>query len=228
MPVLDIHTHHLPAVPSQSIQNCFPETFCPHAGSFYSVGLHPWYLKKETLEQQWQSLLDALRHPQVVALGEAGLDRLADTAMELQLEAFGRQIRLCEERDYPLVIHAVRVMDEMLRLKKEYRPQVPWIIHGFRGKKEQAMQFLRQGFYLSFGEKFQEEALRVTPADRLFFETDESRTDIHRIYEHAAVVRGVSAAELIRQIQENVKAVFPRVGNDMERRSPQITRIDTD
>ena len=211
MEVIDIHTHSLS--PVQAIQNCFPEAFLPREDSFYSVGLHPWYLKRETLEQQWNGLLGVTGHPQVVAIGEAGLDRLAGTPFDLQLEAFERQIALCEERDYPLVIHAVRSADEMLRLKKEYRPQVPWIIHGFRGKKEQALQYVRHGFYLSFGEKFQEEALCVVPVERLFFETDESLLDIHRIYDRAATLLGKSTEQLIEQIQGNIKAVFPRLNH---------------
>lgn len=211
MAVFDIHTHHVPLMPSQAIQSCFPETFSPHDGSFYSVGLHPWYLKKETFEQQWESLLAAIRQPQVVAIGEAGLDRLADVPFDLQLEAFERQIKLAEERSYPLVIHAVRAADEMLRLKKQYHPRVPWIIHGFRGKKEQALQYLRQGFYLSFGEKFQEEALRATPPGRMFLETDESRMDIERICNRAAAVSGLSPEELAGQVQQNVHAVFTRL-----------------
>lgn len=211
MEVFDIHTHHVPPVPSQAIRNCFPETFSPHAGSFCSVGLHPWYLEKETLERQWEKLLDAIRHPQVVAIGEAGLDRLTAAPLDLQVEAFERQIKLCEEQGYPLVIHAVRTMDEMLRLKKEYHPQAPWIIHGFRGKKEQALQYLRHGFYLSFGEKFQEEALCATPLDRMFFETDESRLDIEQIYDRAAAVLSLSPEELTGQVQQNVHAVFTRL-----------------
>lgn len=211
MKVLDIHTHRIPLQPLKAIQNCFPETFSPRKSSFYSVGLHPWYLKAETLEQQWESLIATIRHSQVVAIGEAGLDKLADTPFELQLEVFERQIKLCEEQGYPLVIHAVRAMDEMFRLKKKYCPRVPWIIHGFRGKKEQALQYLHQGFYLSFGEKFQEEALRVAPADRMFFETDESKLDIHLIYEHAATVLEVSAEELTEQVQRNISAVFTRL-----------------
>lgn len=211
MAVFDIHTHHVPLKPSQAIQNCFPEVFSPCDDSFYSVGLHPWYLKKETFEQQWESLLDAIRCPQVVAIGEAGLDRLADTPFDLQMEMFERQIKLCEERDFPLVIHAVRAVDEMLRLKKEYRPRVPWIIHGFRGKKEQALQYLRQGFYLSFGEKFQEDALRATPTDRMFLETDESSLGIERIYDRVAAVLGISSEELTGRVQRNIEAVFTRL-----------------
>lgn len=211
MDVLDIHTHHVPPMPSQAIQSCFPEAFSPCDGSFYSVGLHPWYLKKETLEQQWENLLDVIRYPQVVAIGEAGLDRLADTPFDLQMEMFERQIKLCEERDFPLVIHAVRTVDEMLRLKKEYRPCVPWIIHGFRGKREQALQYLRQGFYLSFGEKFQEDALRATPTDRMFLETDESSLVIERIYDRIAAVVGISSKELAERVQGNIEAVFTRL-----------------
>ena len=57
--------------------------------------------------------------------------------------------------------------------KRDLRPSNPWIIHGFRGKAALAEEYLKHGFYLSFGEKYQEAALCRVPADRLFIETDE-------------------------------------------------------
>ena len=85
------------------------------------------------------------------------------------------------ELDKPLVIHLVKAMSELLKLKQQIKPANPWIIHGFRGKAALAEECLRHGFYLSFGEKYQEEALRITPAGRLFLETDESPCRL-RIY----------------------------------------------
>lgn len=68
-------------------------------------------------------------------MGEAGLDKLADASLPLQREVFEYQARLAEETDKPLVIHLVKAVDELLKLKQKIRPVKPWIIHGFRGKQ---------------------------------------------------------------------------------------------
>ena len=93
--------------------------------------------------------------------------------MELQLTVFKAQVRLSEEYGLPLIIHCVKAMDELLGSEKEFRPQQAWIWHGFRGKPEQAMQLLKKGFYLSFGEYYPDETMQIVPDERLFLETDE-------------------------------------------------------
>ena len=79
-------------------------------------------------------LEELVRHPQVLAVGEAGLDKLADAPMDLQVEVFRCQACLAEEVGKPLVIHLVKAVDELLKVKRDLRPSNPWIIHGFRGK----------------------------------------------------------------------------------------------
>ena len=85
-------------------------------------------------------------HPQVLAMGEAGLDKLADASLSLQREVFEYQARLAEETDKPLVIHLVKAVDELLKLKQKIRPVKPWIIHGFRGKAVLAEEYLHMVF----------------------------------------------------------------------------------
>lgn len=55
------------------------------------------------------------------------------------------------EAGKPLVIHLVKAVDELLKVKRDLRPSNPWIIHGFRGKAALAEEYLKHGFYLSFG-----------------------------------------------------------------------------
>ena len=128
--------------------------------------------------------------------------------VELYNCTFEYQARLSVELDKPLVIHLVKAMSELLKLKQQIKPANPWIIHGFRGKAALAEECLRHGFYLSFGEKYQEEALRITPAGRLFLETDESSVPVADLYSRAAEVRRVSLAELTEAIRENIAKVF--------------------
>ena len=193
----DIHTHCQPEVPGEAIVNCFPETFVPQLEGWYSVGIHPWYITSSTvsLAEKKRCLEELLYHPQVLAMGEAGLDKLADASLPLQREVFEYQARLAEETDKPLVIHLVKAVDELLKLKQKIRPVKPWIIHGFRGKA---------------GERYQEEALRIVPSDRLFLETDESMTSIDTLYERAAMIRKIPSGELRETVRKNVEEIFFR------------------
>ena len=98
----------------------------------------------------------------------------------------------------------------MIRLHKTRFPHEPWVIHAFRGKAEQARQLLREGFFLSFGEHFNDEALRLCSPDRLFIESDESTIGIDTLYARAAMLRGIGAEELKEQVNRNIKSLIQR------------------
>lgn len=208
--MLDIHTHHLPSVPGTAIVSVSPADFCPQPGHWYSTGIHPW----QTGDPQWQAddweqlLVQLLRHPQVLAVGEAGLDRLAQAPLPLQTDLFRRQALLAETVGKPLIIHAVKAQAELIALKRELQPAMPWVIHGFRGKPQMADAYLRHGFYLSFGQHYHPEALRLTPTDRLLLETDESLVPIGQLYQQAATLRQVDVDTLRQALAANVCQVF--------------------
>ena len=207
---IDIHTHRPPSVPGEAIVCCPPGDFHPQEGSWYSIGIHPWRLEDSDWEKaaslaRFESLV---RHPQVLAVGEAGLDRLAQAPLPLQTDLFRRQTLLAETVGKPLIIHAVKAQAELIALKRELQPAMPWVIHGFRGKPQMAESLSRHGFHLSFGEKYQPESLRITPADRLFLETDESTVPIADIYARAAATRGITAEKLRLSVEQNVHKVF--------------------
>lgn len=203
----DIHAHRLPPQPGTAIVSVSPDAFAPDEGEWYSVGIHPWHIASLSACED-AACPPALRHPQVLAVGEAGLDKLADAPMERQIAVFRCQARWAEETRKPLVIHLVKATDELLKVKRELRPSVPWILHGFRGKATLAEEYLRHGFYLSFGEKYQEEALRAVPADRLFIETDESTVPVRKLYARAAQTCGLSPDTLEETVRRNIRSLF--------------------
>ena len=53
-------------------------------------------------------------------------------------------------------------------------------------------------------------ALRSTPAERLFAETDDSGADIGRVYDMIAEIRGMEIGDLKRAINENYERIFRR------------------
>lgn len=211
--VLDIHTHNENASGREAIFNVIPGEVAVRKNRFYSVGMHPWYIPAEELqrEEQWTKLVSLSKNPNVLALGETGLDKLCKTPFEVQQEMFCRHIRLSEtDARLPLIIHCVHANAELIELRKQSKATMPWIVHGFRGKKELALEFMKHGFYLSLGEHYPEEMLRAIPIDRLFIETDESKTNIRALYEKAALIKQIDVAEFTTAIHENIKNVFFR------------------
>lgn len=161
----------------------------PHGPNIYfSVGIHPWDVHK--YEPLWFTQLEfLLSFSQVIALGECGLDKNAEAPYEKQLELFKAQIRLSEQYKKHLIIHCVGYFNELQELKKEFAPKQTWIIHGFRGKPQLAVQLAKQGFGLAFGENFNPESVKDIPWDQLFFESDESSIHVEEIRKRIAAIR---------------------------------------
>jgi TatD DNase family protein len=209
MNCFDIHTHRFPSRPEQAIVSHAIGSALPGGRVAYlSVGIHPWYLDAQQAESQLATLRQSLQDDRVVALGEAGLDRLRGCPLDVQISVFRHEVALAEEYGLPMVIHSVRAFNELIQLKKELRPRQPWIIHGFRGKEGVALDLLRHDCYLSFGARFQEEAVRAVPLERLFIETDEAPESIGDVCRSIAQVRGVSPEELAEAVNKNVREVF--------------------
>ena len=191
---VDIHTHRLPRIPGTAIVNCYPDVFAPKEGEWYSVGIHPWYVPAaitSNVRCEMNVLSSLIGHPQVLAIGEAGLDKLADAPTAVQIEVFEYQAQLSVELGKPLVIHLVKAVEELLKLKQRLQPANPWIIHGFRGKPALA-----------------QDSLRTVPAGRLLLETDESGVPIMELYRRASEVRGIPLDRFMEDMQENIDKVF--------------------
>lgn len=192
MLVRDIHTHRANAGIGSVRNLSLPEAeqlLQTDTDGLFSVGVHPWNAHEPI---DWALLERLAADPRVFAVGECGLDKYAQAPLTLQTDVFLRQIRLARRLDKPVIVHCVRCFNELLALKRQF-PDSPatgtskdnlgfcFIVHGFRGKPQLAEQLLKQGFYLSFGEKFNAESLQKTPIGRRFRETDESDMTIDEI-----------------------------------------------
>lgn len=208
MAILDIHTHFLPKHPLEAIRNIKASEFNANEEGYYSVGVHPWDITTDQLERQLQEINRIANNKSILALGETGLDKFCKTPFDIQILAFEYHLALAESLHKPLIIHCVGRMNEMIRLKQSHSSDIPWIIHGFRGKKELASQLLVHGFYLSFGEKYQEEVMRVVPLNTFFLETDESRVEISSLYQKAAKIKQLPLEILTNAVQRNLLDLF--------------------
>lgn len=211
---LDIHTHLVPSLLESAIQNRYPETFDEKAEGWFSVGIHPWKIVDYQKHYPWEELHPFLSLPQVLAVGEAGIDKICGISLDEQERVFLHQAEMAEEIGKPLIIHMVKSADEMVRIRKQMRPSVPWIIHGFRGKPAQAQQLLSHGFCLSFGALYHPESLKLTPLPRLFLETDEADVSFESLIEKAAEIKGIDFEEMKLVLTSNVNNTFAFVRKD--------------
>jgi len=89
----DIHTHRLPTIPDvTAIVSVDARNTVLSDYEYCSVGIHPW--RPEIAK--FADLEELAKHPNVVAIGETGLDRLASTPFERQEELFIAHIELAE------------------------------------------------------------------------------------------------------------------------------------
>lgn len=239
----DLHTHHPSlALETVEIESVYFGQEKQPLSSRLSVGLHPWHLSgfRNSFEDKWNAeyggrsakiphsesrngfdpaaaehwLREQAAQPTVLAIGEAGLDKVTDTPWEMQVAAFQLCFHISEAFRKPLVLHCVRAFSEILALKKQWKPSQPWIFHGFEKNADTARMCLDAGCFLSFGAAlFREKshaaaALRQTPGDLFFLETDTSQISIETVYERAAEVRGMSLRDLQLQMAANFEALF--------------------
>ena len=212
---IDIHTHRIKLCDNLiQIVNLDLERPCPEQG-YYSYGIHPWALDRADfqVDEALNKLKGNLQQPQVIALGEAGLDKFhAD--FEQQIKVFERQIVLSENMKKPMILHDVKSHNEIIALRKKHRVKQPWIVHGFNGTAQDAAQLTRQGIFLSVGESLLHpdrkiyNSLKTIDIDYIFFETDMAEIGIDKVYETAAKLLETDIVTLQKQIFTNFARVF--------------------
>ena len=215
-PFVDIHTHtaktsdDLIQIVNLDIQLDVPEL------GFYSYGIHPWALDDAEFQvkKALQTLEEKLKLAQVIALGEAGLDKMHKASFERQIELFERQIELSETLQKPMILHDVRSHNEIIALRKKHKAVQPWILHGFSGTEQDVRQLIGEGIYLSVGESllYPErkiyKSFKFIDLDYLFLETDMAEIGVDTVYEAAAKILGMDLPTLQTRIFSNFAQLF--------------------
>ncbi len=221
---IDIHNHGgIPGPGRFTVENLMAhEDRVPdnRSGIAYTYGIHPWHVTSESSRHQLEKVGKFAHSDNVIALGEAGFDRLRGPDQDLQREVFTDQVKISSDAGKPLFIHCVKAWDELLEVHKMMNPARPWIIHGFRGKRELALQLISKGMYISFWFDFiirpeSEGLVKSVPAERIFLETDGSDVPIVSIYEKVAHDLGITNAGLKEQIHNNYSGLFGRSHNNI-------------
>lgn len=214
MNLYNIHTHKISASGNDyneiCVLNTYPEDFYAKRTDspdvWYSCGIHPWYIKD--VESDIDLLAKIVKDNRVAAVGEAGLDKLQGSDLDIQTEVFRNQIELAEENNKPLIIHCVKAWEELIALFKEYKTDVPWVIHGYRGNAEQTKQLSKIGFKFSIGERFNAESLKYIPLESIFCETDMSESSICQVYNSVSEVLDMDFCQFAEIIEGNIDKNF--------------------
>ena len=182
-------------------------------GITHTVGAHPWFLTADNFERHLLSVRDMAASENIVGIGETGFDKVKGPSIDLQRKAFERHFEIAEDLSKPLIIHCVRSWPEILEEKKRLKPTTPWVIHGFKGKKELARQLCDKGFYLSAWVEWairpvSADTLNNMPLDRLFLETDGFDIGIEPVYKVVAGYLGMEVERLKEQIYKNYNSII--------------------
>ena len=183
---------------------------------YFSYGIHPWALDNTDfqIEEAFVLLEERLKSPNVLALGEAGLDKMHKASFERQIELFERQIELSEACQKPMILHDVRSHNEIIALRKKHKAQQPWIVHGFSGTEQDIKQLIGQGIYLSVGESLLyperkiHKSFKFIDLDYLFLETDMAEIGVEKVYEAAANLLEMDLSAVQTRIFANFARIF--------------------
>ncbi|MBV8985973.1 MAG: TatD family hydrolase [Acidimicrobiia bacterium] len=144
-------------------------------GVWATVGVHP-----HDASEGVEGIIPLLREPEVVAVGECGLDYHYDhSPREVQRRVFAQQIALAHEHDLALVVHTREAWDDTFAVLEAEGVPERTVLHCFTGGPEEARRGLDAGAHLSFSGivtfKNADDvraAAALCPLDRLLVETD--------------------------------------------------------
>jgi len=202
-----------------------------HPALAATVGIQPNNVAGEPAGA-WDEVPRLVTRPEVVAVGETGMDRHWDTTPFAQQEDFfARHLELARRHSLPVVIHcreAEADVVRMLRADHDRHGPVRGVMHSFTGDWATAEACLALGLYISFAgmvtyknaQALRDVAARV-PRDRLLVETDSpylapvplrgKRNEPANVVHTAACLaglHGMTAEAFAGQTTRNARALF--------------------
>jgi len=146
-----------------------------------TAGVHPHHATGLN-EAAFDELAVLAQRPEVVAVGECGLDYYRDfSPRPAQILAFRQQLELARQLGKPVFLHQRDAHDDFLAIMSEYRSQLSGgVAHCFTAGLDEARSYLDLGLYIGItgwicderrGVHLRE-VVRHIPGDRLLIETD--------------------------------------------------------
>jgi len=194
---------------------------------YFSAGIHP-HEAKTFNEDTYRTLLEILKHPKAVAVGETGLDYYRDRSpRELQRDVFKRHIELSLYLDLPLIIHSRDATEDTIKIIEEFNIRTA-VLHCFSGSLETALWAVKRGLFISIAgpvtfenSKKLTEIAREIPDENLLIETDapylapvpmrgKRNEPSFLLYtaKKIAELRGISLEDIDRLTSLNAKRLF--------------------
>lgn len=147
-----------------------------------TVGIQPNHVAEEPADA-WDQVLALAKHPQVVALGETGLDRYwKHTPFAMQEDFFARHLELSRKSGLPVVIHCRDAEADVVRMLRddfERHGPVRGVMHSFTGDLATMQACVEMGLYISFAGMLTyknanalRDVAKHVPLQRLLVETD--------------------------------------------------------
>jgi len=196
-----------------------------------AVGIQPNHVS-EAQPGDWNAILELVKDPTCVAVGETGLDRYWDRApFPLQEDYFARHLALSRETKKPVIIHCREAEADVVRMLRtefyEYG-QIAGVMHSFTADIAVALACVEMGLYISFAGMLTYKnaenlhlVAKTIPLDRLLVETDSpylapmphrgKRNEPAFVAHTAECLAGVlrrSLAEIAKATTENAKRLF--------------------
>ncbi|WP_304035907.1 TatD family hydrolase [Mesonia mobilis] len=143
---------YIPAIDSQTTQAMYDLEQAFPDRMYLMMGLHPTSVK-ENYEEELSHVEEELAKRKFYAIGEIGIDLYWDqSTLEIQQDAFRRQIKLAKKYKLPIVIHCRNAFDEVFEiLEEENGDDLFGIFHCFTGTLAQAKQALQYNMKLGIG-----------------------------------------------------------------------------
>jgi TatD DNase family protein len=210
---INLHTHQF-SNDSEVVEivNQYPWEFNASIPN-YSIGIHPWYIDENRLENDLEIIKEKLQLSECLALGECGLDKRIEIPLSVQITVFKKQLELVQQTNKPIILHCVAAFEEVIAIKKEMKIENPMIIHGFSKNEQVAQSLFKNGFYLSFGKYLLrnpdlEKVINFAPENQILLETDTIEETIYEVYEKAASIKGISVQEMKTMVFTNFSKIF--------------------
>lgn len=154
-----------------------------HPATLYATaGVHPHHATE--LTEQLAHELEGLAHkPEVVAVGECGLDYFRDfSPRDVQRAAFARQLEIAARVGKPVFLHQRDAHDDFIAILREHAGALTAgaVAHCFTGKASELEEYLRMGLHVGITGWICDERrgahllplMRHIPAGKLMIETD--------------------------------------------------------
>lgn len=146
-------------------------------GAWSTAGIHPHAATRA--EAGFSRVRELIAEPEVVAVGETGLDYYYDNAPRTaQRASFERHLELAAQVGKPVVVHAREADDDTIAMIRAAEGSVTGVLHCFAGGSALFDAGVEAGWYVSFSGLITfnsystKDLVAATPADRLLIETD--------------------------------------------------------